>query len=179
MRPGGFSVSSEQVIRQPTICRRRAHSQRPPPGASLNVACPTTVQILWTPLGGAAGSAFPPAGTCCPPSTELTFPISARASERLQEMQCAQEIERLPSQGPRGTQSQQGFHRWPQEGGLPAEGTAHAGTLSVGSAPDGRSLLSRQEVPFREQTGSQTATGLSQLQAGAAPGCWTVCMYFF
>lgn len=30
----------------------------------------------------------------------------------------------MPTQGSHGTRSQQHFHRWPQEGDLPAEGTA-------------------------------------------------------
>lgn len=48
------------------------HSPRPPPGAAWSVACPTMVQILWMPLGGVAGSAFPKVGTAAlrsvPPS---------------------------------------------------------------------------------------------------------------
>lgn len=37
----------------------RAHCPRPPPGAARSAACPTLVQILYAPIGGAASSTFP------------------------------------------------------------------------------------------------------------------------
>lgn len=52
------------------------------------------------------------------------------------------------------------------------------GTLNVRSALDIQSLLSRQEVPLKKQTGSETAAGLSQVRAGGAPGCWTARVHF-
>lgn len=94
-----------------------------------------------------------------------------------------QGIEGMPSKGPRGSRSQQGFHWWTLEGGLLAEGTAYAGGLSVGPALDVRNpgrkeFALKTETPFKEQTSSETTKDLSQARAGDIPGLGTVCLKY-
>lgn len=51
-----------------------------------------------------------------------------------------------------------GFHRWPAMAReTPSSGNSLSRPLNVGPALDIMSLLSRQEVPFKEETGLGTA----------------------
>lgn len=108
----------------------------------------------------------------------LTFPMSTCASEPLQDMHGWHRVEGMPSRthmAPRFSRVPRGGHR--KEVSLQSEQQVRDPECEIRSGH--REFAFKVEGPFKEQTGSETATGLSQVRAGGAPGCWTVRDFFF